>query len=140
MRILSVDYGKKRTGIAVTDPMQIIAGGLVTVATSELMSFIKSYCAKEAVETIVVGEPRQSNGEPSENYNRVCSFVGQLKKELPEIKVIMYDERFTSILASRTMIDAGLKMKNRQNKALVDEISATIILQDYLESLRFKSL
>ena len=140
MRILSVDYGKKRTGLAVTDPMQIIAGGLVTVATSELLSYIKAYCEKEPVETIVVGEPRKSDGTPSENYTRVSAFVEKLKLELPNVNVVMYDERFTSVIASRTMIDAGLKRKARQNKALVDEISATIILQDYMESVRFKKI
>lgn len=140
MRILSVDYGKKRTGLAVTDPMQIIAGGLVTVATSELLSYIKAYCEKEPVETIVVGEPRQSDGTPSENYTRVSAFVEKLKLELPNINIVMYDERFTSVIASRTIIDAGLKRKARQNKALVDEISATIILQDYMESVRFKKI
>ncbi|MDO4209213.1 MAG: Holliday junction resolvase RuvX [bacterium] len=136
MRVLSVDYGKKRTGLAVTDPLQIVAGGLVTVATSDLMRFITEYCQKEEVETIVFGEPRQSNGQPSENLNRVRTFVGQLKKNMPDINIEWYDERFTSVLAHRTMIDAGLRKKARQNKELVDEISATIILQDYLEAKR----
>lgn len=140
MRILSVDYGKKRTGIAVTDPLQIIANGLVTLATSEVIEFIKSYCTKEQVETIVIGEPMQTNGEPSENHKRVVNFANRLKKELPNIKIVMFDERFTSVIASRTMIDAGLKKKARQNKALVDEISATIILQDYMQSLRFNNI
>lgn len=137
MRILSIDYGKKRTGLAVTDPLQIIANGLVTVATSDLMQFVKEYCQKEEVETIVVGEPRQPNGEPSENLKRVLSFVGQLKKQLPNVNVVMFDERYTSVIAHQTMIDAGLGKKARRDKALVDEISATIILQDYMESLRF---
>lgn len=136
MRILSIDYGKKRTGLAVTDPLQIIANGLVTVATSELMKFIKDYCSREEVETIVVGEPRQPNGQPSENLQRVRSFVGNLKKEMPTMNIVFYDERFTSVIAHRTMIDAGLHKKARQNKELVDEISATLILQDYLESKR----
>lgn len=136
MRVLSVDYGKKRTGLAVTDPLQIVAGGLVTVATSDLMRFITEYCQKEKVETIVFGEPRQPNGQPSENLNRVRTFVGQLKKNMPDINIEWYDERFTSVLAHRTMIDAGLRKKARQNKELVDEISATIILQDYLEAKR----
>lgn len=136
MRILSIDYGKKRTGLAVTDPLQIIANGLVTVATSELMKFIKDYCSREEVETIVVGEPRQPNGQPSENLQRVRSFVGNLKKEMPTMNIVFYDERFTSVIAHRTIIDAGLHKKARQNKELVDEISATLILQDYLESKR----
>ena len=136
-RILSVDYGKKRCGIAVTDPLKIIAGGLATVATSELLSFIKDYTTREQVETIVVGEPKQPNGQPSENLPRVRAFVAQLKKMMPTMPVEYYDERFTSVLAHKAMIDGGLKKKARQNKALVDEISATIILQDYMNSKRF---
>lgn len=131
-RILSIDYGKKRTGIAVTDPLQIIAGGLATVATCELMSFLQNYVARESVERIVVGEPKQLNGEPSENLLRVKQFVAKLRKTLPDIPVEFYDERFTSVLAHKTIIDSGISKKARQNKALVDEISATIILQDYL--------
>lgn len=131
-RILSIDYGKKRTGIAVTDPLQIIAGGLATVATCELMSFLQNYVARESVERIVVGEPKQLNGEPSENLPRVKQFVAKLHKTLPDIPVEFYDERFTSVLAHKTIIDSGISKKARQNKALVDEISATIILQDYL--------
>lgn len=131
-RILSIDYGKKRTGIAVTDPLQIIAGGLARVATCELMSFLQNYVARESVERIVVGEPKQLNGEPSENLPRVKQFVAKLRKTLPDIPVEFYDERFTSVLAHKTMIDSGISKKARQNKALVDEISATIILQDYL--------
>ena len=136
-RILAVDYGKKRCGIAVTDPLKIIAGGLATVATSELLSFIKDYTTREQVETIVVGEPKQPNGQPSENLPRVRAFVAQLKKMMPTMPVEYYDERFTSVLAHKAMIDGGLKKKARQNKALVDEISATIILQDYMDSKRF---
>lgn len=131
-RILSIDYGKKRTGIAVTDPLQIIANGLATVATCELMAFLQEYVARESVERIVVGEPKQLNGEPSENLPRVKQFVAQLRKKLPDIPVEFYDERFTSVLAHKTMIDSGIGKKARRNKALVDEISATIILQDYL--------
>ncbi len=131
-RILSIDYGKKRTGLAVTDPLQIIAGGLATVATCDLMTYLQSYVARESVERIVVGEPKQLNGEPSENLPRVKQFVANLRKTLPDIPVEFYDERFTSVLAHKTMIDSGISKKARQNKALVDEISATIILQDYL--------
>lgn len=131
-RILSIDYGKKRTGVAVTDPLQIIAGGLATVATCELMNFLRSYVARESVELIVIGEPKQLNGEPSENLPRVKQFAAQLRKALPDIPVEFYDERFTSVLAHKTILDSGIGKKARQNKALVDEISATIILQDYL--------
>ena len=131
-RILSIDYGKKRTGLAVTDPLQIIAGGLATVATCDLMTYLQSYVARESVERIVVGEPKQLNGEPSENLPRVKQFVAKQRKTLPDIPVEFYDERFTSVLAHKTMIDSGISKKARQNKALVDEISATIILQDYL--------
>ncbi|MBR1469791.1 MAG: Holliday junction resolvase RuvX [Prevotella sp.] len=133
MRILSIDYGKKRTGIAVTDPLQIIAGGLATVSTSELYDFLVNYIAREPVERIVVGEPRQPNGQPSENMARVVQFVNRWRNH-QQVPVEFYDERFTSVLAHRAMLDAGLKRKARQDKALVDEISATILLQDYLES------
>ena len=133
-RILSIDYGKKRTGLAVTDPLQIIAGGLATVSTSELFDWLKAYLAKEPVERIVIGEPRQPNGEPSENLQRVQQFVNRWRKAVPQIPIEYYDERFTSVLAHQAMIDGGLKKKARQDKALVDEISATIILQDYLRS------
>ena len=133
-RILSIDYGRKRTGVAVTDPLQIIAGGLVTVATHELFDWLKDYVAREAVERIVVGEPRQPNGQPSENLERVMQFVNRWRKAVPDIPIELYDERFTSVLAHRAMLDGGLKKKARQDKALVDEISATIILEDYMRS------
>lgn len=133
-RILSVDYGKKRTGLAVTDPLQIIAGGLATVSTSELFDYLQAYVAREEVEHIVIGEPRQPNGQPSENLQRVQQFVNRWRKAVPQIPIEFYDERFTSVLAHQSMIDGGLKKKARQDKALVDEISATIILQDYMRS------
>ena len=133
-RILSIDYGKKRTGLAVTDPLQIIAGGLATVSTSELFDYLQQYVAREAVERIVIGEPRQPNGQPSENLTRVQQFVNRWRKQRPDIPIEYYDERFTSVLAHQAMLDAGLKKKTRQDKALVDEISATIILEDYLRS------
>ena len=136
MRILSIDYGKKRTGIAVTDPLQIIAGGLATVSTSELYDFLVGYVSREPVERIVIGEPRQSDGSPSENFARVEQFVNRWRKSQPSVPIEFYDERFTSVLAHRAMIDGGLRKKARQNKALVDEISATILLQDFLESKR----
>ena len=133
-RILSIDYGKKRTGLAVTDPLQIIAGGLATVATSELFDYLKAYIDREQVEMIVIGEPRQPNGEPSENLARVQQFVNRWRKAMPQVPIQYYDERFTSVLAHQAMLDGGLKKKARQNKGLVDEISATIILEDYLRS------
>ena len=133
-RILSIDYGKKRTGLAVTDPLQIIAGGLATVSTSELFDYLQGYIAREKVERIVIGEPRQPNGQPSENLQRVQEFVNRWRKAVPKIPIEFYDERFTSVLAHQAMIDGGLKKKARQDKALVDEISATIILQDYMRS------
>ena len=137
-RILSIDYGKKRTGLAVTDPLQLIAGGLAIVATSELFDYLCRYVAQEQVELIVVGEPRQPNGEPSENLARVQQFVNRWRKQKPEIPVEFYDERFTSVLAHRAMLEGGLKKKARQDKALVDEISATIILEDYMRSKQKK--
>ena len=133
-RILSIDYGRKRTGIAVTDPLQIIAGGLATVSTSELFEWLQQYLQREQVERIVIGEPRQTNGLPSENLQRVQQFVNRWRKAHPEVPIDYYDERFTSVLAHQAMLDGGLKKKSRQDKALVDEISATIILEDYLRS------
>lgn len=133
-RILSIDYGSKRTGIAVTDPQQIIAGGLCTVPTSELMDFLRSYTARESVGLIVIGEPRQSDGSPSGSMAGVRAFVRRWRREMRDIPVVTYDERFTSVIAHKVMIDGGLKKKARRDKALVDEISATIILEDYLSS------
>lgn len=139
-RILSLDYGKKRTGIAVTDPLQLIAGGLATVSTCNLFEYLTQYVQHEDVERIVIGKPLQTNGDPSENLARIEQFVNRWRKNMPHIPIIYYDERFTSVLAHQTMIDAGLHKKARQNKALVDEISATIILRDYLESQRIRHL
>ena len=133
-RILSIDYGRKRCGIAVTDPLQLIAGGLATVSTSSLFEWLQDYLKREPVERIVIGEPRQPNGEPSENLERVQQFVNRWRKAMPQVPIDYYDERFTSVLAHQAMIDGGLKKKARQDKALVDEISATIILEDYLRS------
>jgi len=133
-RILSIDYGRKRTGLAVTDPLQLIAGGLVTVATSDLFSWLMAYIAREPVERIVIGEPRQLNGMPSENMERVQQFVAKWRKNVPSVPIEYFDERFTSVLAHQVMLDGGLKKKARQNKALVDEISATILLEDYMRS------
>lgn len=134
MRVLSIDYGQKRTGLAVTDPSQIIANGLCTVATSELEHFVVEYVTREGVERIVVGHPRQMNGEESENMKRIRPFVNRLRKRLPEVPVELFDERFTSVLAHRAMLESGIGRKARQNKALVDEISACIILQGWMEA------
>ena len=135
-RIISIDYGQKRTGLAVTDPMKIIANGLTTIPTHTLYDFLKDYISKENVERIIVGLPKQTNGLPSENMKRIEPFVAKWKKDFPAIPIEYYDERFTSVLAHWAMIDGGLKKKTRQDKALVDKISATIILQSYLESVR----
>ena len=138
MRVLSIDYGKKRTGIAVTDPLQIIANGLATVSTSQLFDFLNDYIAREQVERIVIGKPVQPNGEPSENLARVEQFVNRWRKAHPELPIEYYDERFTSVLAHRALIDSGVDKKTRrENKGLVDEISATIILQDWMGSKKF---
>ena len=137
-RILAIDYGKKRTGIAVTDPMQIIANGLTTVPTHPLMDFLMNYVQKEQVERIIIGHPKQMNNEDSENMKNIVPFMNQLKKKMPQMPVELVDERFPSALAHQAMLAGGLKKKDRQNKALVDEISATIILQSYMESRKFK--
>lgn len=135
-RLLAIDYGKKRTGLAVSDEMQIIAGGLTTVPTTELIDFLLGYVSREPVERIIVGFPKQMNNEPSENMRRITPFVNRLRKVLPDIPVEFHDERFTSVLAQRTIIEAGIKKMARRNKELVDEVSATIILQSYMESKR----
>ena len=139
MRVLAIDYGQKRTGLAVTDPLKLIANGLTTVATKDLEAFVLDYVRREPVERIVVGHPRQMNGEDSENMQRITPFVNRLRKLLPDIPVELYDERFTSVLAHRTMLDSGIGRKARQNKALVDEISATIILQGWMEAAQRRS-
>lgn len=132
---MAIDYGSKRVGIAVTDALQIIARGLTTVHSKDLIEFLKEYFRKEEVECIVVGEPRRLNNEPSDSARFIDPFVVHLKRTFPNIKVERMDERFTSKMAFQTMIDSGLKKKDRQNKELVDEISATIILQSYLEKI-----
>lgn len=135
-RLMAIDYGSKRVGIAVTDPLQIIATGLTTVHSQDVIDFLKTYIAKEAVECIVVGEPKRMNNEPSDSARFIDPFVVHLKRTFPEIKVERMDERFTSKMAFQTMIDSGLKKKARQNKELVDEISATIILQSYMNRIK----
>ncbi len=131
-RILAIDYGRKRSGIAVSDPLQIIAGGLTTVETPTLLSFLKDYCAKEEVETFVIGEAKQMDNTPSESMKFIEPFVKQLAETFPEKKIARIDERFTSKMAFQAMIDGGLKKKQRQNKAMIDQVSATIILQSYM--------
>jgi len=132
-RVLSIDYGVRRTGLAVTDPLKIIAGGLTTVETPQLLKFLQDYLKKEPVERFVVGLPKQTNGKDSDNLPRVQAFVAQLRNLFPSIPIDMWDERYTSVLAHQTMLQSGIGKKARQNKALVDEISATIILQGWME-------
>jgi len=133
-RILAIDYGLKRTGIAVTDELQIIASGLTTVVTTELIPFLKDYVAEETVELFLVGLPKQMNNEPSQSEELINPFLNKLKVIFPKIPIVRVDERFTSKIAFQTMIDGGLNKKQRKNKALVDQISATLILQSYLYS------
>ena len=133
-RIVAIDYGQKRTGIAVTDNLQLIANGLTTVASADVFAFLKEYAQKEKVETFVVGLAKETNNTPSVSMKYIAPFVKKLRLQFPDIEVVFFDERFTSLLAHRAMIDGGLRKKARQNKALVDKISATIILQDYLEA------
>tara|TARA_R110002073_G_scaffold126764_5_gene271814 strand:+ start:317 stop:727 length:411 start_codon:yes stop_codon:yes gene_type:complete len=131
-RILALDFGQKRTGVAITDELQIIASGLTTIATVELISFLKEYVSKESIELFLVGEPKQMNYKASDSEAIIKPFLKKLEKEFPNIQIKRVDERFTSKMAFQTMIDSGLKKGKRKNKALVDEISATIILQSYL--------
>ena len=137
-RILAIDYGKKRTGLAVTDELQIIAGGLTTVATAELVDYILNYVKKEPVERIVVGLPKQMNNMPSENMCRIEPFVNRMRKLLPDVPIEYHDERFTSVLAHQAILASGIGKMARRNKELVDEVSATIILQSYMESRRMR--
>jgi len=133
-RILGIDYGRKRTGVAVTDPLQIVAGAIGTLPTHTLLQFIKDYVAREEVELIVIGQPTQLNGEPSESMRYITPFVNSLRKQLPDMPIVMYDERFTSTIAHQAMIDGGMKKSERREKGRVDSIAATIILNDYLTS------
>lgn len=134
-RILAIDYGIKRTGIAVTDPERIIATGLTTVGTPTLFDFLKEYCAKEPVDIFLVGEPKQMDNTPSQSARLIEPFVTKLSQTFPDKRIERIDERFTSKLAFRAMIDGGLKKKQRQNKAMIDQVSATIMLQDYLNGI-----
>lgn len=139
-RILAIDYGTKRTGIAVTDPLKIISTGLTTVPTHLLFDYLIKYFNKESVERVVIGLPKQMNNEPSENMINIERFVQKFAIEFSNIPFVLYDERFTSAIAKKTIIEGGMKKKNRQNKAIIDEISATIILQDYMESRAYKEI
>ena len=139
-RILAIDYGRKRCGIAVTDPLKIIANGLETVATHRLMDFLKEYTSREQVELIVIGQPTQLNGQPSDSMRYITPFIDRLKKEMPNMPIEMADERFTSSIAHQAMIDGGMKKSDRRDKARVDTIAASIILNDYLQSKQFKGL
>ncbi len=134
-KILAIDYGEKRIGLAVTDDMKMIAFGLTTVATAEIFEYLSDYISKEKVETIVVGEPKQMDNTASESEVYIAPFLVKLAEKFPSIPIKRHDERFTSKMAFQTMIDSGLKKKQRKNKALIDEISATIILQDFLKTL-----
>lgn len=136
-RLLSIDYGRKRCGIAVTDSLRIVATGLTTVASASLIQFLKEYTGKETVDEIIVGLPTTMRGEPSESMRYITPAINRLKKEFPEITVKFWDERFTSVLAHRAMLDGGMKKMARRDKAAVDEISATIILNDYLQSKNY---
>ena len=134
-RILAIDYGIKRTGIAVTDPERIIATGLTTVATPTLLHFLKDYCQKESVDIFLVGQPKQMDNTPSESARIIEPFVQQLATAFPDKQIARIDERFTSKMAFQAMIDGGLKKKQRQNKGMIDQVSATIMLQDYMKTL-----
>jgi len=131
-RIIAIDYGEKRTGIAITDPLRIIASGLKTIETKDIFSFLNDYFSKENVELALIGEPKQMNGNPSESTEIIEKFIAQFRIEFPTIKIERIDERFTSKIASKVLIESGLKKKKRQDKSLLDTISATIMLQDYL--------
>lgn len=137
-RIIAIDYGRKRSGVAATDTLQMIANGVDTIPSGELVDFLVGYTTKEPVDLIVVGLPKQMNNEPSENMQYVEAFVAHLKRKIPTIPVEYYDERFTSVMAHQAMLAGGLKKKKRQEKGLVDEISAVIILQAYLENKKYK--
>ncbi len=135
-RILAIDYGRKRTGLAVTDVLRITANPLLTIETNQLMDWLANYFTQEIVDEVVIGHPTQMNGEESESMNYIRPFMGNFKKQFPNIPITMYDERFTSVLAHQAMIAGGMKKKDRQNKAVVDKIAACIILEGYLDSLR----
>lgn len=136
-RLLSIDFGRKRCGIAVSDPLRIVANGLTTVATGDLCAFVRNYVAAEGVDRVIVGLPKTLRGEPSESMRYLTPVINRLRKEIAPVAIDFYDERFTSVLAHRAMIDGGMKKSDRRDKAVVDEISATIILNDYLQSKQY---
>ena len=138
-RILSIDYGRKRTGLAVTDPLRIIASALTTVETKELEKYLADYFSKNEVDVIVLGKPSQMNGQPSETMRYIEPLAGRLRHAYPDKEVVLYDERFTSVMAHRTMLDSGIGKMARRDKALVDRISATIILQSYMDSIQYNA-
>ncbi|MBD5254653.1 MAG: Holliday junction resolvase RuvX [Barnesiella sp.] len=138
-RLMAIDYGRRRCGIAVTDPMRIVANGLTTVATSQLIDFVKTYTARESVDEIIVGLPRDVHGEFSESMNYIRPGIGRLSKAIPDIPVKFYDERFTSVIAHRSMLEMGMKKMQRRDKATVDRMAATIILNDYLQSNQYNN-
>lgn len=135
-RLLAIDYGRKRSGVAVTDSLQICANGLPTQRSCDLISFLKDYCARESVDAFIVGEPKDMQGNASESMRYIVPFINQLKREFPDKPVIMYDERFTSTIAHREMIAGGFRKKERQEKGRADEMAAVIILTSYLESIK----
>ncbi|WP_159520165.1 Holliday junction resolvase RuvX [Sunxiuqinia indica] len=138
-RILAIDYGRKRVGLAVTDPMQLIASKLTTVRSHDIFDFLKDYFQKEQVEKVIIGYPLQMNNEPSEAVLYINPFLKRFQKLYPDMPIEQVDERFTSKMAFQTMIDAGLKKKDRQNKGTIDAVSATIILQSYMEQQKYRS-
>lgn len=133
-RLLSIDFGRRRCGIAATDPLRIVANGVTTVATASLTDFVKGYIVSEGVDAVIVGYPRDMHGQPSESVRYLTPAIDRLKKAIAPVPVIFFDERFTSVLAHRAMLDGGMKKSDRRDKAAVDEISATIILNDFLQS------
>lgn len=139
-RILAIDYGRKRCGIAVTDPLRIVASGLATVPSAQLVDFIKRYRAENGIDFIVVGEPRDMHGEPSESTRFIRPAMAALRKAVPDLEIVPFDERFTSVLAHQAMLDGGLRKMARRDKALVDEMSATIILNDFLASRLYQEI
>ena len=139
-RLMSIDFGRRRCGIAATDSLRIVANGVATVETGKLSDFIKSYLASENVDAIIVGYPRDMHGDPSDSVRYLTPAINRLKKEIAPVQVIFFDERFTSVIAHRAMIDGGMKKMDRRDKAVVDEISATIILNDFLQSRLYSEL
>lgn len=137
-RILAIDFGRRRCGIAATDSLRIVASGVATVATAQLIDYVRNYCEHEGVDFIVVGEPRDMHGEPSESVRYLRPAIDRLRKAMPEMRIVFFDERFTSVLAHRAMLDGGLPKMARRDKALVDEMSATIILNDFLGSRSYR--